>query len=1112
MNKKNILGLDLGTTSIGWALINTEDAEILGMGVRTFPEGINRDTKGAEISKNEDRRNARQTRRLFFRRRLRKNKVIRILRDLGLAPTDTNAFEEWKRSCPYTARYKSATEKADLYEIGRALFHIAQRRGFRSSRKGGTKEDSTIMKGNPQNLKTGIEETWHKVEQFGTLGKAMYDLLPKPGQPFELKERIRNRYTDRKMYINEFQTIWKIQQIHYPEILTPQIEELLGNKEKGILFSQRELRSQKFLIGKCYLEKNKTRCPVSSLVFERVRALQFINNIRYGVQQNKLNEEQRKSALQFFLKNNSAKKFDQLVRTLKLTNEQFNYDLETKLPLAETTASLMNLFTEKVWNVKTPKEQNDIWHIFFWAKDNWWLEKYATEKWDFSKEQIKKLGTVKIKTDYGSLSNKALTNILPFLEEGFLYHHAVVLGGVKNAFGEQWNNLTENEKSFLIHAILKKESDRKKEGQNIGDHQLIEETKLLLTQLYNLSEKQLTKLYHHSEQNYNDILKEFLPEPPQIRNPIAQKALCEVRKLMNEIIRTFGKPDIVKLELATELKKSKFEREEMRFQNYKNKNENDKAIKILLENGLADSRENRHRYLLWKELKTNEHGTPVCPYSGLSISLADLFDGNKFQIEHIIPRSRSLDDSFANKTLCEANLNREKGDKTPFEFFGSDLDNWKMMKKRAFKILPFNKARRFCEERQFTADDFIERQLNDTRIISKAAREFLLSVFRNVEVYPGRLTADLRHLWGLNNIINEKDDTKNRNDHRHHAIDALVIACTEVKFLQRLTKIYQKNNAIRAKEFPQPWEGFHENVKNIASNILVSCAQNRNLVTKASKIVRLNGKSIRVKSNAPRKQMHEETVYGRHIANDGNYYYHCNKNIDALTESMIEDIVDTNLKILIKNHLGYSPQQKVKNIPKNAFFDFDKTTQKKIPKLFLKNKRGNMVPIYSVRVKKVFNKAIQLKTGINQWVNPGANFITAIYKNNNILSGEVITFVEAVRRKIAGQEVAPKNSEKGNLILTLMINDMVLIGVNKNDLMNGEVDMQKISNNLYKVRKMSDTVIFTHHLISNINPDKQRTEIYPDGRRKVISISPSKMTDVVKVKIDLLGGISLIDL
>lgn len=199
----HILGLDLGSNSIGWACIDKKNKRILGMGSRVFKEGVNKDSKGKEVSKNEARRLARQSRRQYDRKKLRKDMLIEILQKHGMFPDSNGAIDDFFMLDPYSLRKDGLDKKLSKLEIGRVMFHINQRRGFKSSRKSEPeKKGKSILYASTTELQKAIDES-----KCRTLGEYF------EGEKRKM-ERIRNNYTLRKMYEEELNLIWKKQVKH----------------------------------------------------------------------------------------------------------------------------------------------------------------------------------------------------------------------------------------------------------------------------------------------------------------------------------------------------------------------------------------------------------------------------------------------------------------------------------------------------------------------------------------------------------------------------------------------------------------------------------------------------------------------------------------------------------------------------------------------------------------------------------------------------------------------------------------------------------------------------------------------------------------------------------
>jgi CRISPR-associated endonuclease Csn1 len=1068
-----ILGLDLGTNSIGWALIDDVQNKIIGVGSRIFPMGvIDLGNGDSEISRNASRTGARGVRRQFFRRRLRKKVLLKALSENKMCPMTVTDFEDWKKTKqfpsdklaiwfalnPYELRQKALNGKLTLEEIGRIFYHLIQRRGFLSnSRKGGT-DDGAIFKGNPKEGKIGITETQESI-QDKTLGSYLFDIYPKENQPFQDGlERIRNRYTTRKMYVDEFELIWNKQAQFHPN-LNQDLKTVLGGRKldgyklDGILFHQRPLRSQKHLVGNCSFEPSKTKCPISAIPFEQFRIWQWVNTVEFNGK--KISQEEKEKIVEFLYVNEKPD-FKKIRKAIgkESADFKFNYKDEDRIVGTHTVSSLSNKkYFGKKWFEFSEKEQEDIWHVlyFFDSKSN--LKEYAIKNWDFNNEQADAISKFNVKDGYASLSRKAISNILPFLKLGFTYDVAVVLGGIKNVFGSTWEKLSDDKRNFLIDNVEGIVRSKTKGG-------FIDIIKDILRNDYNISDNQLRKLYHHSANIDVAELLEKLPtgkeadkEIQAIRNPIVITALFELRKLVNELIEENGKIDEIKVEMARDLKISKLQRNKIRKEQNRLERENDRVKSRILEEGKRITHDNMLLYKLWEECKR------TCPYTGKPISVTQLFSG-EIQIEHIHPWSRSLNDSFANKTLCYADENRKKGNKTPFEFYGNDELDWSARKERALKLFSdtkeypnaYQKFKRFVQQK--FDDDFSSRQLNDTRYISKEAKNYLSKICKNVIVSPGQATSNLRQKWGMNNILNDENE-KTREDHRHHAVDALVMACTKVSYVQELSKWNRYNRNSELKQFPLPWETFRYDAEKAVEKILISHKKVSNDITVRTHKCEKNGKTHTNVGVAARGQLHKETVFGKRTFN-GEEAFHIRKPIESLeTAKQIEKVVDETTKLLILkriNELGGFVKDKV---PANTFFIVDENGIKQ-PQIFLPNKNGAPVPILKVRMKENIGGAEKLKENVNQWVNPRNNHHVLIYKDEKgNLKEEVVTFWTVVERKRTEQSAYLLPIDGKEIITTLHINDMFLLGLNEDEINWDNPDFEVLREHLYRVQKLS---------------------------------------------------------
>ncbi len=468
-----ILGLDLGTNSIGWAVTETDDYQnfsLLDKGVRIFQEGVKIE-KGVESSKAAERTGFRSARRIKYRRKLRKINTLAVLAKYGYCPgIDTAALRNWRykkiypsselfrnwqktdeatQKNPYHFRAIAAQTQLDLTDehnrqkLGRAFYHLAQRRGFLSNRLETTKENNGAVI-------QAIDELSEAKAQL-TLGQYFYQLYTQKG-------KIRKHYTHReKHYLEEFETICRVQQL--PGDFTSEL--------RKAIFFQRPLRSQKALVGHCPFEKNKARCPISHPAFEQFRMLAFINSIKIQTPGDELlralsQEEKTQIAPLFYRKSKEHFNFEEIAKKLCPKNTlylyfkekekpevcyQFNYSMNSSVSGCRTIAQLREIFGEdweksinerytltKQKNGKKSSDEviNDIWHVLFSFDKTEKLKEFASLRLGLEQSMAEKFAEIKLKRDYASLSLKAIRKINPYLQEGLLYNHAVFLAKLED--------------------------------------------------------------------------------------------------------------------------------------------------------------------------------------------------------------------------------------------------------------------------------------------------------------------------------------------------------------------------------------------------------------------------------------------------------------------------------------------------------------------------------------------------------------------------------------------------------------------------------------------------------------------------------------------------------
>lgn len=831
------LGLDIGVSSLGTAIVDTQKNQILHTGVYVFPAGKEAFGTNKEKPKNETRRVARQGRRQNYRRRLRRSQLLKFLYQLSELNSpegdryvpltfeeidawlswdkegktaarqfpDSEAFRAWMAMNPYEIRSRAVEGSITRAEFGRLLYHIIQRRGFQSSRK--MKADEGAMAKGKDDI-IGYTQTKSEIGEQ-TLGQYLYQISAKEGEPFtQREEKPRGRYTLRSMYVEEMERIWdqqakrlgleelEIEGTPVKDLLIGQIShdpesgELLYKSNDSVLFWQRPLRSQKHLINKCSLESRKMYDPVKQRHYiqgprvaavshptsEFHRALQVLSNVR--VEGRTLYDMGLfQTSLDFLCsKNSKTIKVADLKRHLSLVSK-LNYDDDQALPGCPTIASITDLFEKGALSYhygETDTIYIDIWQKLLFYDDERLLEKniadYAKGKGlKLKADFAKRLEGINLVDDYGSISIHAMDNIIPFLLQGRSHTEAIFLGGVKNAFGPRYYYFEKEEQMW--QELLQIINEPASKGEKID--RLIEFLSNPDEQT-GLDEKRLRmKLYHPTQSVQKIEIQNRLGEVDNLRNPIVEQALWAVRRqvnaLIDQMIEQTGNPnfrfDRITIELSRDLKSSKERRSKIQQEQEANRAENEEAVMWLKALDLPYTGDNILKYRLHKELRLKGGGVARCPYTGKDIRLAQLYDGNNlFQIEHIIPRSISLDNSFGNKTLCESNFNREKGNMTPYEFYSVNssktlwgAEDWDEIIHRVRQVLPARKASRFLSKRsaQEQREELPSKMLNDTAYMSVKAREYLTSICSDVRTVSGSITANLRRLWGLNKILGE---------------------------------------------------------------------------------------------------------------------------------------------------------------------------------------------------------------------------------------------------------------------------------------------------------------------------------------------------------------------
>ena len=484
----------------------------------------------------------------------------------------------------------------------------------------------------------------------------------------------------------------------------------------------------------------------------------------------------------------------------------------------------------------------------------------------------------------------------------------------------------------------------------------------------------------------------------------------------------------------------------------------------------------------------------ICPYTGEVINLTDLFSSD-VEIEHIIPYSKCMDDSFGNKTLTKRWFNAAKGNNSPFEYFKNKPQLWNEFKER-IKFFPDGKKEKFTLET--IPDGFLNSQLNNTAYIAKEARKKLKTICNDVRVSNGQATSLLRRFWGLNDILNnERTNEKTRDDHRHHAIDALVIANTTESYINKLSQESQFDYSGRMilKDVKFPYPNFKLEAVEKISKVLISYRNKKRLISvKKNKYIH-SKKNIHPQNiYAVRGSMHEESFFGQ-INNpykrEKNYVIR--KPIASFDKmKQLEKIVDPAIKKILIQHIENNGGEK--NIGKALT----------LPVFIYSKDEKKQIPIKTVRIIDSAESMIQLRPKENPklFVSSGNNYCIAIYENEETgkRDYETVSFFDATQKALKKQFLVPKIKGEKQLIYTLMQKDMVVVYEKHKDEINWN-DQRELFKRLFKVIKfdVAGQVFLGRHNISKIDLKKDRNVNAIQAKYSTIKI--------VKVKVSTTGKI-----
>ena len=1202
---KHVLGLDLGVGSIGWCLIaldaQGDPAEILGMGSRVVP--LNNATDAADFSigkaftANQERTARRTMRRGFARYQLRRYRLRRELEKVGMLPDaaliQLPLLELWE----LRERAATAGRRLTLPELGRVLCHINQKRGYRH-----VKSDAAAIVGDEGEKKkdsnsaylAGIRANDEKLQdEHKTVGQYFAEQLrqsqsesPTGGISYRIKDQIFSR----QRYIDEYDQIMAAQRVHYPDILTDEFIRMLRDE---VIFMQRPLKSCKHLVSLCEFEKQEKVmrvqqddgkggrqlverkvkfgpkvAPKSSPLFQLCRIYEAVNNIRLtrpdGSPRDITPEERAKIVAH--LQSSASLSFAALKKLLKekaliadqLTSKSglkgnstrvalaaalqpypqyhdlLDMELETRMMTVQLTDEETGEVTEREVAVVTDSYVRQplyrLWHILYSIEERDAMRRALITQLGMKEEdldgglldQLYRLDFVK--PGYGNKSAKFICKLLPQLQQGLGYSEACAAVGYRHS-----NSPTSEE---------------------ITERTLLEKIPLL--------------------------------QRNELRQPLVEKILNQMINLVNALKDEYG-IDEVRVELARELKMSREERERMTRQNGERKKANDKVAERIRQCGLYPTKPHIQKYMLWEEAGRQ------CLYCGRSIEEEQCLNGDDMEVEHIIPKSVLYDDSYGNKTCACHECNQTKGNRTALEYIRAEGREAEYMKRindlLKEKKISYSKHQRLRWLKEDIPSDFLERQLRLTQYISRQAMAILQQGIRRVSASEGGVTARLRGLCGYGKILHtlnldrydsmgetervsrEGEATEElritnwskRMDHRHHAIDALVVACTRQSYIQRLNRLSsefgredKKKEDQEAQEQQATETGRlsnlerwltqrpHFSVRTVSdkvAEILISYRPGQRVVTRGRNIYRkkmADGREVTCVQRGvlvPRGELMEASLYGK-ILSQGRerivkrYPLHDLKG----------EVVDPRLRELIAVY-NQEITSKVKAKGTPLYLDAAEKQEVRSVRCYVdKPSVAKAIPIR-------FDECGRAIT----FVKSGSNHHLAIYRTpKGELVESIVSFWDAVNRARYGLPLIIKYPRKAmeqviqredipESVLSLLPpadyefvevfqqNEMAVVGLPEEELRRA-VDMQDyrtLSEHLYCLKGISSKDYEFHYHLDTDDPDetdsskKKKKRVRNTSGRipriyRIRGIGSLQKKNVHKVRVDLLGRISLL--
>ena len=751
MNQKTIryfLGVDVGVSSLGIAVIEIDQKNkpigVIKGYVRTWsvPEG------------GETRRTARSQRRRIDRKNDRLKRISQLFEKKGIGYSYKKAPKEILNKSPIKLRAKAVNEKIELQELQRILLHIAKHRGSSAfDNKESDEKETKITKAGIKSLKEEIKRLG-----FKTYGQYLR-WREKKGLFTRINQNKNNKgnydfYPSRELLKKEFEIIWGEQAKWYPKILENNFKASL----EDLLFKQRKVTIPK--PGKCaFFPDENRRLPRASRLFQIKRIYEEVNNLRFHDSlQNPLpfEKDQRDILVSKLMEGTDLnktciKKLCGYKHNCKVNFENvLTRDKIKKYPFSESELGIE-------WANLEKNKQDKILKIIASEFDKNEAKEKILKNVNLSKKTIERIFEAKFPSGYGSIGKKATKLIIKELKANHTIstRKAEDLAGLTHFMSptsevfEQLPYYGEVLKGYALDPVW-----------IFGDN----------------------PSNQPPSTNFNE--SKFGRAP----NPIVHVALNQIRKMLNCLISKYGLPEKIFVELARDLGKSPKAKKELENRNSQNQKKRKEIRSKLKEMKILPNRTREIKYELW------EQQGHKCIYTGDCISQTQLYS-DEVEIDHILPRSKTLDDSKANKVICKRSANALKNNRIPYEAFHNHPNyDWDAIKQRISSLpVGVEKKRRFQKDAldkfRENPNHWRERYSNDNSYIAKLTRQYLSCLYRetgNVVSVSSRITSLLRRKWGLNGILGDKHEIKQRDDHRHHFIDALVVGCTSQSTIQEI--------------------------------------------------------------------------------------------------------------------------------------------------------------------------------------------------------------------------------------------------------------------------------------------------------------------------------------